>query len=267
MRLRPGRAVLAGAALHFFALFFACPPTVYSEEHSILIPPPSKASAYEQRFSTLPVPVRMRLLIHGLRTAPLHPAVWGANVIDATDSRNIIPMKRYYFRDSESEGFRLEQLTVNFTFEKTKVKSMKNSPCLMTPLLDIEFGGVYVREDGAERPSTDRSYVVRISASPLFPSGIWFRSRTKYILLAPGNKSRVPSGEPLRVGLKASPEKTAVFLGESLFAQLPGDFRKGLLSLRTDWRPLSASSLQVKGSLNNGRLHIPVDESGLVSME
>lgn len=238
-----------------------------TEERSILVPPPSNASVYEQKFSSLPVPVRMRLLIHGLRTAPLHPTIWGENVIDETDSRNIIPMKRYYFRDSESENFRLEQVTFDFTFEKTKVKSMKNSPCLMTPLLDIEFGGVYEREDAAERPSADRSYVVRISASPLFQSGIWFRSRTDYILLAPGRDVRVPTGEPLHLDMKVSGEKTSVFLGDSLFAEIPGDFRKGLLNLRTDWRPLSASLLQVKASLYDGRLHVPVNESGLVSTE
>jgi len=234
---------------------------------SILVPPPSDISAYDRKFSSLPVPTQMKLLIHGLRTAPLHPFIWGVNIIDATDSRNIVPMKRYFFRDSESQDFQLEKFHMEFAFKKTKIKSMKNSPRLMTPLLDIEFGGVYRREDGAESPAVDTSYVLRISASPLFQSGIWFRSRTKYLLLAPAGTPRVPSGKLLRLDVKASKEKTSVYLDNSPFAELSGDFRKGLLNLRTDWRPLSASVLEVHGTHFDGNLRIPVNESGLVSAE
>lgn len=209
----------------------------------------------------------MRVLIHGLRTAPLHPAVWGENTIDRTDSRNIVPMKRYYFRPSERDDFELEEIVVNFAFSKVKERGLKKSPSQYTPLLDIEFAGTYEREEGAEIPGVDRTNVARISASPFLPSGIFFRSRIRYLSLSPAAIPVLETGQDFSLRLHTSSQKTTVILGTNPFAEVAGNFRKGLVSLRTDWSPLSISSLEVRGSVLENGARKPIIQSGLTGMK
>lgn len=248
-------------------LCLSAPATAEPEQpSSVLLSAPKKLDLYTQPYSKLSESQRWKADIHGLRSAPLHPQWWEVRQVDRTENHRLVPMRPFFLRASEDPGFELTSLEVVVRFPEAGAKQMQQYPEQKTAMLDVEFGGVFLKGAPGDRDRRDAAYVVRLTTSPLFESGIFYRSHQRYLALALLPPGALAAGADRRVLLRTQPTATTLLLDGTEVARMPGDHRRGLLSLCTDWHPLSLSELTVTGTLRQGSAQIPFVASGLVEM-
>jgi len=247
-------------------LLSACAAT--AEEVSFqsdLIPVPSDLSIYERSYERLSRRNQWQVMIHGLRNAPLDPKVWGVRLVDRSENRQLVPMRPFFLRASEKPGFLVNKIALSFRFESVGRGRMRREPSLHTPMLEIGFGGNYQKGAPGEKAVEDTSYAVRLTPSPLFESGVFYRSFSKYVLVQSFNELTLSTGKEHKIEMIFSPgEMTLIFDGIEL-ARLSGeDYREGLISLHTDWHPLKISEINIKSSLTQNGKVTELIESGLL---
>lgn len=206
----------------------------------------------------------MVIAIHGIRLAALHPLIWEVRRIDRTENRQIVPIRPFYFRASESPEFRLAEIDLRMSFKAAKKAHMLKFPEQKTAVLDIEFGGEYVKGLPGERDDRDSAYVARISASPQLASGIYYRSYDKFVLLVPIEPAQIESGRTYDVALKTDAGQMVLLLDGVEKARLKGEYRRGLISLNVCWHPLTLEQLLIKGGIMREGKSLPFEDSGLV---
>jgi hypothetical protein len=215
---------------------------------SVLLPPPDEKllSQYEIPFNELHDRSKLRIKIYGLRLVPLHPLIWGTLKRERTNNRTMVPIKRYFLRASESRDFRLRSLETTFSFKNTKRRYMERMPHQKDPLFEMGIGGKFEEQNLLDKPLRDRFVIVRLSAFPSLPSGIFERNLERYSLLTP------LMGEPLVVGRKYKADLQ--ISGDCLEVRLDGELRatycepglaRGLISLQTSWHPIAMDNLRI----------------------
>jgi len=241
---------------------------VRAEESSItsdLIPVPSDLSIYERSYQKLSRRNQWQVMIHGLRNAPLDPKIWGVRLVDRSENRQLVPMRPLFFRASENPGFLVDKISLTFRFEPVGRGRMRREPSLHTPLLEIGFGGDYKKGAPGEKAVHDTSYAVRLTPSPLFDSGIYYRSFSKYVPVQSIDEMIVRTGKEHRIELIFSSDGMTLILdGEEMAMLSGGDYRRGLISLHTDWHPLKMSELNIEGFLTQDGKANELFESGLL---
>lgn len=185
--------------------------------------------------------------IHGLRMAPLHPSVWGALRSDRTENRRLVPIKPYYLRVSDDRDTAIDRVFLRFSFKRTSGDTAFKNYHAKDSVFDIGFGGSFTPGHSLERPLRDESYVLRLSGFEPAPSGIYFRSHTKFAKIAKPQLI-LPSGVEHQVELNFRPERTTVFLNGAIFLELDrADLGAGLFYLQTSWNPVKIDELIIEG--------------------
>jgi len=247
-------------------LLLACVAT--AEEVSFtsdLIPVPSDLAIYERPYERLSRRNQWQVMIHGLRNAPLDPKVWGVRLVDRSENRQLVPMRPFFLRASEKPDFLVDKISLSFRFESVGRGRMRREPSLHTPMLEIGFSGNYQKGAPGEKAVQDASYAVRLTPSPLFESGVYYRSFSKYVLVQNFNELSLNTGKEHQVEIIFSPGEMTLMLDGSELAKLSGeDYREGLISLHTDWHPLKISEINIKGSLRQNGKVTEIIESGLL---
>ncbi len=234
----------------------------------VLHTPPVDTALYSRAPSELTKKERWKLRYHGLRMAPLDPRHWAFRRIDQTDNRRLVPIRPFYLKESDDGNFRLEQVVIRFRFDPASQHQMLEAPSLHSPLLDLEFNGDFRMGLPGERPPEDSSYVFRLSFSPLYPSGFYYRSHLRSLRLDDAAYSIV-SGQIHELKLEVSEKEARVSIDGKRQGRIAGEnLSRGLFSLNVDWHPITIESLEVRGSkLGKDGARSAVRVSGLVSVE
>jgi len=228
-----------------------------------LLPPPQDLTIFQKPFDSLTRRNQWQVMIHGLRNAPLDPTVWGARLVDRSENRQLIPMRPFFLRHSERADYQVESIEINFRFRQIGDGMMRRRPDTYSPILELGFAGLYEKGAPGELARTDNSYALRLTPSPLFESGIFYRSHSKYKKIAGLNQFEVKAGTDYQLELRFAPTSLKVALNEIQIIELDGDYRSGLLSLHTDWHPASISDLTIAGSIIEQSQRVVLIESGL----
>jgi hypothetical protein len=232
------------------------------EAESNLIPP-SNLPLYEKPFSSLTEREQWRIRIHGLRDAMLHPSVWGTLKSEQTENRQIVPMKRFFLRSSESPAYRMQTFVLGFNFRKIGPGMIERFPRDNDPLIEIGLGGAFERGEPSGRPLVDRSYVLRISGIPSIPSGLYYRSLSKYVLVSAAAQPLIEAGKRYQLEVSTTAKRLVVTINGARFVdESVKNLDRGLVSVRSGWCPLKVSKLEVagrdpKGSQKESGLLVP----------
>lgn len=210
----------------------------HAEPASVLLPPPADTAMYDQSWDSLNSAQRRRLSLYGLRFAPLDPRVWGLWILDATESKNLIPIRPFYLRVSEDDSFRLAAVEVEFEFKKVSAAQMEKYPREHDPVLEIGFAGQLERIQ-------DRSYAIRLSAFPDIASGFYQREFDRYTSLEECSVRTLESGRVYQARLEISSTTAALLLDGQRCAVLPvSGAERGLVFLQTSWSPVRMRRLE-----------------------
>jgi len=228
-----------------------------------LLPPPQDLTIFKKPFDSLTRRNQWQVMIHGLRNAPLDPTVWGARLVDRSENRQLIPMRPFFLRHSEKGDYQVESIAMNFRFRQIGDGMMRRRPDTYTPILELGFAGLYQKGAPGELAIIDSSYALRLTPSPLFESGMFFRSHSKYQKVAELNYLEIKAATDYQLELHFTPTTLKVLLNETQIAELAGDYRSGLLSLQTDWHPAVITDLIISGSITEEDQRVALVESGL----
>ena len=219
-------------------------PSQSSLAESILAPLPGAdvIRRYEIPFEQLSTRERWQTRIHGLRFAPLDPRIWAPFRYDRTDNRTLIPIKRYVLRASEEPGFVLRSIEVRFRFRPSGRAAMEKRSHQHDPVFDISIGG---RMAGTSPPDEQFS-VVRLSAFPSIPSGVYRETARRFRLREGGALPLLETGRIYLVRIECVGELTTVLLdGHPVSSVREPGLCAGLLSLQTSWHPVLVESLRI----------------------
>ncbi|MCB0335311.1 MAG: hypothetical protein KDD62_03375 [Bdellovibrionales bacterium] len=244
------------------------PELAYAQDglaNSILMAVPSRLASFEKPYAELTSKQRVERKVFGLRMQSLHPAIWGVRFKDRTENRNLVAMRPYYLRISEHQNFYVSKISTSFKFDPIQLRRMKSDPTSSTPLLDIGIGGSYEGASSYELPEVDSEYVIRVSPSPHFKSGIYYRSFENYLHLVSFEKEIKPA-EDYSLSIEVKGKRVTVSINGAQVATYlaPTNVDRGLIALRTAWHPLSFSQLSVEGSEERKGKWYPVKRSGMV---
>ena len=237
---------------------------------SILLPP-TNLDLYTKPIKSLTSSEYWRIHMHGLRKAALHQGVWAARKTDRTEGRRVVPIKHFFLRSSERKDYFLENISLNFEFNKVKKKAVLSNPEKTASVFEIEFGGEFVKGPPGEMAKIDRGYVIRLSAFASLDSGIFYRSHQKYLLLQSFEPRLLNTGKNYKVDAKFLKNKVSLYINDSLASTFTvSDSEKslnhGLLSMITGWNPLRLKKLEISGIIKDGNKETPVIESGLAAL-
>jgi|GEM_PF-1525030 len=250
---KPGAFTVAFLLLPFLTDYLLAPCLAQSDsERSVLLPVPTNLSNYQRPFDELSRLAQWRIMIHGLRDAPLDPRVWGIRVVDRSENRQLVPMRPFFLRASEQADFQLDKVLIDFKFRRVGKGMMHRRPDTYTPMIDIGFSGVYKKGAPGERALKDSSYLVRLSGSPLFDSGLFYSSHGKLAPIIVEEQLNLEAGDNYRVELLFDKNQLRLLLNnQELLVHSGKDFRTGLVSLTTDWHPAKIEKLHLTGSLSS----------------
>jgi hypothetical protein len=242
-----------------------------SNSTSILLPPPAPEvlALYEKPAASRTEREQWRIRIFGLRLAPLHPLTWGTLKRERTYNRHLVPIKRYFLRESEAAGFEVETIKFKFRFKGADPRYMEKMPHQKDPVFEIGFGGEF-REDGmATKPLADRFYILRLSAYAPLASGIFERNLERYSEISLSQLPRLTVGADYDVALRLTKEEVQVSInGEEFVRARASGASKGLVTLQTSWHPIDLTELSIigrrsEGGITEGKRNF----SGLVSLK
>lgn len=262
----------------FWLVITLSPLSVWAESSSearptyqgILLAPPTttQLAIYERPISSLSRNEKMRIKIHGLRLAPLHPLVWGTLARERTDNRNLVPIKRFFLRDSTDPNFRLSELTVNFHFKPVDPRYMAQMPHQKDPVFEIGFGGRFSEKSISDPPIEDTANILRLSAFPRLRSGFFCRKHERYSELSQSSPALVEVKQSYQLKLKVNSNSASAFLNGELFSEIQGaELDHGLVSLQTSWHPVLVDSLSISGAVVRSGKRESISLSGLISKE
>ena len=243
--------------LRYLASISCCLVFLYVNEvraESIFLPP-RYVDLYNKPVPALSSREFWRIKIHGLRMVALDPQVWAVRKIDRTENRHLVPIRPLFLRASEQDTFELHEISFIFRFKKESEKRMMKTPHIKDPVFDISFSGEFEAGGVGMLPKQDRSYVLRLSAFPAIPSGIFFRSHSRFVPVQNISPVRFETGRDYFVQLKTIGTEAYVFVDEKQLAQVSGRaFSKGFVSLTTAWHPIRMKNLKVDASLAGEKL-------------
>lgn len=256
-------------ASNLFACCLVCNllsiPNLHAE--SSLVPLQALPSRYTEPAAKQSGQQRWRTRIYGLRNAPLHPHIWGIRKTDQTFNVQMIPIRPFFLRASENESYRANKISMEFTFRPVREKHMLQFFHSKTPVLEIGFGGQYKKGYPKQPPAIDRSYSLRLSASPRLPSGVYFKSQGRYELLSE-NLDRIIPGEKYQLEIVFSSNSASFILNGKSIAQLEAtNINRGLISIVDDWHPMNINNLEIKGQEKMDGLLVNRTDSGLVDTQ
>lgn len=238
------------------------------DQISVLFPPPSEANLkiYDMPPSQLSRDDEWRIRAFGLRLSPLHPSVWGFLKREHTKNRHLVPIKRYFLRDSEQLGFEVRSFNAKFQFNRADKNYMKKMPHQKDPVFEIGFGGVFKEEDMLDKPLADRSFILRLSAFERLPSGIFERNLERYREIARASIPKLEVGTPYEIHIYFGKGKARVFLNGAKFIEHRApEIEKGFLTMQTSWHPISLETLSIKGATGSKISKREIQYSGLIS--
>ncbi len=272
--------VLLSAQTLSFALLLAIASALFAVEvladttrgrlasDRVLHTPAIEKNLYSKSRDALSKAEAWKIRLHGLRMAPLDPHVWAIRRIDQTDNRKLVPIRPYFLRASEQQTFRLKEVLLRFAFESVGAPQMLDAPSLHSPVFDIEFAGEFRMGLPGRRPAEDSAYLYRVSSTPLFESGFFYRSFLKSKRIDSAAYEFTP-GRSYELRIATSSTDAEVFVDNKKIAAISGEnFSSGLLSLIVGWHPIRVEKLEVLGSLENkvGERSL-VSYSGLLGVE
>ena len=246
-----------------FSLFSLC--RVEAQESPFLLTP-KYTDLYKKSSDKLSERERWRVMIHGLRMAPLDPTVWGIRVTERTENRRLVPMRPFVLRESMAPRFFLGELKVRFKFVRATLKDMQRKFHSKDPLFDIAFGGEFEGKPGDV--SRDRGYFLRLTAIPELESGFFYQSKGKVEPILKLDPSHLDTAREYELILRGERDRvTAALDGKDLLALKGQELNKGIVSLMTGWNPIKVSELSVKGYvLNDDGSKKEVVASGLIDI-
>lgn len=237
-----------------------------SSSTSILFPPPNQEQLilYDSDI-TLSQRDQWRIKGFGLRLAALHPQVWGYLNREHTNHRHLVPIKRYFLRASEDPHFEAKSIRASFHFKRTDKRYMDKMPHQKDPVFEIGFGGVFKEGSDNDKPLLDQSYVLRLSAFPRLPSGIFERRNEGFttILLASTPLLEVGTSYDLELSFTQN-EVNVTLNGEAFVRHAAPRISQGLLAVQTSWHPIILKTLSVQGLIGSGPDRKEVQFSGLI---
>ena len=255
----------------FFLLFLLVSVSETASAESVLqdIPAPQILDLYNRPFNSLTEREQWRIRIHGLRLSPLHPEIWGALKRERTENRQLVPIKRYFLRDSESADFKLNEIKVKFKFKAEGARYMAKMPHQKDPVFEIGFGGVFREHALVELPDEDLATVLRLSAFQPLGSGFYERRIERMTEVAPATPKLLAVGTSYEVRLICGARGVQVWLDGQPISQITrADACRGLVHLQTSWHPVYVEDLQIIGETDdakNTRRTSRVVYSGLVA--
>ncbi|MCO6430300.1 MAG: hypothetical protein J5J00_05515 [Deltaproteobacteria bacterium] len=243
---------------------FPYPPECRSEE--LLLLPPGPLERYNKDVNKLSESERWRIMIHGLRMAPLHPEHWGIRRTERTENRRLVPMRPFVLRQSTDPHFFFEEISFRAKFVNVNERQMLKHPHAKDPVFDIFFGSEYEQSKG--QIVTDRGYLLRLTAFPGFKSGIYYQSLGKLepIQLLP--QALLSTREEYHVAIYGRSDTVSVHINGSEAATVKrNSINKGIVALMTGWHPVGLSDLKVLGRIlrDDGQMQT-VNVSGLITL-
>ncbi len=228
--------------------------------------PPQSLQLYSKPYTSLSEVQQWRMRIHGLRYVMLHPKVWGERVIERTENRQIVPMKPFVLRSSESDSYRLRTVNMNLAFRKFMGAIAAKRPHDTDGLLEIGLAGELKPGEPGKLPLVDRGYVVRLSSVPSMPSGLYYRSLSTYELLQKAAVAPLALGKRSKLRLSVDSEGVLVMLDDTKFISFKGkDIDKGLVSLRSGWYPTIIKNLEIIGEVSEAGNASTLVENGILT--
>ncbi len=246
-RLRPQRLIFVcvsifAAALNGFA---------QTKSESILIPAPLNLSIYQTPMDRLSDRDILQIRIHGIRLSPLDPTIWSPLRIDRTNNRHLIPIRRFFLRESENSSFKLKSIAAQFRFKAVSGKSMDKFPHERDPVFEIGFGARYFNPELSNYPPEDSGYALRLSGFEPVKSGLFHYSKAHYEAL--------PNTELPILNTKDAYNLLIEFIGNKVLVKLNGqdvasysadNIASGLVSLQSSWHPVLISALEIRAKGN-----------------
>jgi hypothetical protein len=230
---------------------------------SLLIPVPQDLSIYHIPSAKLSERDIWTIHIHGIRLTALDPTVWSPLRIDRTDNRHLIPIRRFFLRESEKPGFQLVSIAAQFRFKPVSEKSMEKFPHERDPVFEIGFGARYSNPDLSNNPPLDNGYALRLSGFGPVRSGLFRYSNSHYEAL--------PNTELPILDTKANYQLLIEFVDDKIRIKLDGkDVASytannpafGLMSLQASWHPVLIDNLEIRAKLDGPKRDVIL--SGLV---
>jgi len=219
---------------------------------SILLPPPARLEAYSRDPRGLSEAELWPMRIHGIRMAPLHPLIWAPLRVDRTDNRRLVPIRRFFLRESEIPGFELKQAAITFRFRPVAPRMMEKFPHEKDPVLEMTFGGRYRNPSLKIMPEEDSGCALRLSAFPGVNSGIFRYSLSSYTPLPGTALPLLETGRTYQLRILNDGGDLSIVLDGVKLASAPaGQCAAGLVSLRSSWHPVWLETLEIRGRMQN----------------
>ena len=223
---------------------------------------------YAKPIEVLSKAERWKVRLHGLRGAPLHPKFWQAALADRTHSRQIVPIRSFYFVPSLEPGFNVNKALFKMRFKKRSAVEMAGSPQTYDPVFEVRFAGEVVEGVSGERPLIDRTYFLRFSAFSELDSGLFFRSRLKSVKIADARAPHLEVGKEYRIEIIFRENVVRVQINNEPWVLGHGqNLSSGLFALIASWHPIIISQIQIKGETLDGGQRLAFSESGLVPLD
>jgi len=218
------------------------------------VPAADFLALYERPFDSLTESQQWRIRIHGVRLAPLHPAIWGGLRREKTDNRRLVPIKRFFLRASADPDFILSEARIRFAFRPANPRYMAKMPHQKDPVFEIGFGGRFDEARLIDPPLVDRFYALRLSAFERVRSGLFIRDQEEFEPRELTMPPRLEVGRPYTVLLQRDSSGVRIFLDGDEIARLADkDAARGLIYLQTSWHPINLTELTITGDTRSKR--------------
>ena len=233
-------------------IFFAASNSFgQTKPKGILIPIPADLSIYYEQGTKLSDRDIWQIRIHGIRLTPLDPKVWSPLRIDRTNNRHLIPIRRFFLRESEDPNFKLTSIAAQFRFKPVSAKSMDKSPHALDPVFEIGFGARYSNPELSSSPPEDSGYALRLSGFEPVKSGLFHYSKAHYEALSNIELPALDTKATYNLLIEFVGDKVQVKLNDKEVASHDANnIASGLVSLQSSWHPVFIDTLEVKGERN-----------------
>lgn len=232
-----------------------------AQAESVLSKPPDMLS-YQKPPEARTPREQQRMRLYGIRSTMLNPLVWAPLEGQRTHNNRIIPIKRYFLRDSERPDFRVKKISFQFHFSKATQEQIANAPHDIDPLLEIGFAGAI---ENKSLDAHEVGYALRLSAFPPIPSGIYSHTAGRYTLKSPAEKSIIATFGVHQVAIEFAADSVLVQVDGKKFTELRGtNMDRGMISLVASWHPCYVKHLEIIESLSVAGVEESKSVSGVV---
>lgn len=192
---------------------------------------------------------RKQIFIHGLRMTPLNPAHWAFRRFDKTLTRDLVPIRPYYLKQSaENTNYKLREISLDVKFRDVEEALMLTNPQASLPLLKIGLAGKLKVGVSGHYHKQDEEYFVRLTPHPTIKSGLFYRKHEKVISLEEFEQNIVQTKDAHRLRITVDDNGIKVSLdSKNHLSYQAKNLSQGLVSLTSDWEPIELTTLEVKG--------------------